>query len=153
MDRTSVGIAAVLVIVCVMGTVTTYLIGSLMVEDRDPLEYIVSGTGPDGSDCTGTAVCTDTGESAAMPVLEFSFRVSYGDVEDSFRFYLFLDADGLPVDGLYTFDGTGELGGEGVDVWRSISDPDVAFLITASGDVLGVEYTGGGYDILAQATP
>lgn len=148
MNKAALGIATVVVVLCVIGTVTVYAMGDLL-DDREPFpEYTIAGTGPDGATCTGTVICTDTGESSTRPVLRFSFSISLSDgTERSFDTYLMLDENGKPDSTLYNR----EDGPTGA-VWRSDGDPGLAFILD-DGTVTGILYTSDGYDLTAQATP
>lgn len=148
MNKAALGIAAVVVVLCIVGTVTVYAMGNIL-EDREPYpEYTVTGTGPGGTSCNGTVTCTDTGESSTRPVLRFAFSISLSDgTIDSFDEYLMLDENGQPDSSLYTRedDPSGAM-------WRSVSNTGLVFIVT-DGTVTGILYASDGYDLTAQATP
>lgn len=114
-----VGLAAVVVLLCIVGTVTIYALGNAMDDDKGYPSYSVTGTGPDGVGFTGTATCMDTHESEIRKVLRFDYSVELEDGKTTtFQSYLFLDADGLPNDS-YTQTESGE---QNTTLWQHRTD-------------------------------
>ncbi len=149
-SRTTVILAAVLAVVCVAGTVTAFGIGQVLQDDVTYPIYEVSGTLADGSPATGTATCTDTGESESASVLRFEYTLTSGGSEVTLESYLIMVGD-RPAD-IYTAVGTGVTLGQDVTLWR---DPDRGFTyrIAEDGRVLGIDISEGGVTAAAVQSP
>ena len=155
-NRTVVTLAAVIVIIFAVGTLTTFGIGNLLDDGEAYPDYDISGNASDGSQVGGTATCRDTGESSSRPVLEFSYSMTLSDgTEFDLSSFLFLDIDGMPVDGLFSNAGTDVTLGSPVTLWRD-STGEYVYHIDRNGDVLAVDILADGFSARAtmvQATP
>lgn len=129
--------------VMVMGILTAYAIGNMLVGSVDdvhtePREYVVTGQ-YGGTDVTGTGKSTYTAESR----LEYSHQVDTtvglpGEEKVSTSFMYFFTEDG-PVD-LYKFVGEMTLGDKIVDVWQyDVPEATVTFMV--DDDLKIVQYT------------
>lgn len=155
-NRTVVTLAAVIVIICAVGTLTTFGIGNLLDDGKTYPDYEISGNASDGSQVGGTATCRDTGESSSRHVLEFSYSMTLSDgTEIDLSSFLFLDTDGMPVDGLYSNAGTDVTLGSPVTLWRD-STGEYVYHIDWDGNVLAVDILVDGIvatAMMVQATP
>ena len=153
-NKTAVALAAVIVIICVAGTLTTFGIGDLLDDEEEFPTYEVSGHTSDGSAITGMATCRDTGESGSRPVLEFEYSLaSASDDPFTLRSYLFLDTDRLPIDSMFTNAGGSETSGVPTTMWVD-STGEYTYHIDSEGNVLAVDIRVDGLTATAvQATP
>ena len=175
-NKTAVALAAVIVIICVAGTLTTFGIGDLLDDEEEFPTYEVSGHTSDGSAITGMATCRDTGESGSRPVLEFEYSLasasddpftlrsylflefeyslaSASDDPFTLRSYLFLDTDRLPIDSMFTNAGRSETSGVPTTMWVD-STGEYTYHIDSEGNVLAVDIRVDGLTATAvQATP
>lgn len=148
-------LAAVLVIICVAGTLTVYGIGHILGDDAGFPNYTVTGTETDGTGIVGTVTCTDTRESSIQPVLRFDYSLETSEGTMELTSYLFLDTDGMPMEGFYTYTGTRDIQGTQTDVWTD-SDGEFSYCVSSDGDVLGIVIETDGVSAFAeadQATP
>ncbi len=150
MNSDSKGLAAVLVIVCALGTITVFAMGMIMDDPAEYPEYSISGTDPDGNSVTGTVSCNDTNESETRKVLRFDFTIIGAD-DDVLELtsYLMTDEEGMPTSELYADAGERTIGEIVTSVWVK----DGFGYCMHEGSVVAVIYNGDGYNILAQAMP
>lgn len=151
-------LAAVVVILCVVGSLTMYALANVFDDDAEYPSYSMeSGIAEiDGETvpCTGTGSCTELKEPGTDTILRFDFLVVASDGSElSLRTHLFLGSDGIPVSGLYEYIGEGTAGDVVTGIWRSVDDPGFSFHIH-DGSVVAVEIDSGGVmGTMAQATP
>lgn len=152
-DRTTIVVAAVLVVICISGTLVTFGIGKLLDDDTTYPTYDIAGNLPDGTPVTGTATSYDTRESSDRPTIGFDYVLSIGGETRTLQSFLFLDTDGEPVEGMFHDVGQEEHDGTPVTLWED-SAGEFTYRIDAEGNVLAITIHVDGIDATAvQATP
>lgn len=139
MRTQTIAIATVVVVLCVVGTLSVFFMGNILDEERSYPSYSVEGTS-DGSTVTGTATCHDTGESSRQTVLEFRYALSGDRGTIELTSHLILEG-GTPV-GIYENTGTSETLGRHVTLWK---DPEGSFTyhVADDGSVLAIDISEG----------
>lgn len=138
MNASTVSLAAVVVVICLAGTLVAFGIGNLMDEPEAYPEYSITGTWDDGTTMSGTATCRDTGESSVQKVLEFSYILEGADGRtSSLDSFLILSSEGTPVE-IYEDVGTTVTLGKAVTLWL---DPEGGFTyhMDSEGNILAVD--------------
>ncbi len=152
-DRTTIVVAAVLVVICISGTLVTFGIGKLLDDDATYPTYDIAGNLPDGTPVTGTATSYDTGESSDRPAIGFDYILSISGETRTLQSFLFLDTGGDPVEGMFRNIGQEEHDGTLVTLWED-SAGEFTYRIDADGNVLAITIHVDGIDATAvQATP
>ncbi len=152
-DRTTIVVAAVLVVICISGTLVTFGIGELLDNDATYPTYDIAGNLPDGTPVTGTATSYDTRESSERPAIGFDYVLIIGGETRSLQSFLFLDTDGNPVKSMFHNVGQEEHDGTPVTLWED-SAGEFTYRIDADGNVLAIMMHVDGIDATAvQATP
>lgn len=152
-DRTTIVVAAVLVVICISGTLVTFGIGELLDDDATYPTYDITGTLQDGTPVTGTATSYDTRESSERPAIGFDYVLVIGGETRSLQSFLFLDTDGNPVKSMFHNVGQEEHDGTPVTLWED-SAGEFTYRIDADGNVLAIMMHVDGIDATAvQATP
>ncbi len=139
MRTQTIAIATVVVVLCVVGTLSVFFMGNILDEERSYPSYSVEGTS-DGSPVTGTATCRDTGESSRQTVLEFRYTLSGDSGTIELTSHLIIER-GTPV-GIYESTGTSETLGRHVTLWK---DPEGSFTyhVADDGSVLAIDISEG----------
>ena len=147
MRSQNVILAAVVVILCVMGTLTAYGIGSSLDDDATYPDYVITGT--DGTAFSGTASCRELERSGGQVVLGVSYAIVKSDgTSIELTSHLITDDDG-PVE-IYENMGESTTLGEHVTLWRT-PDGGFTYHLSDDGTVLAIDISADGISAIATA--